>query len=310
MNNALIIIAGPTGVGKTATAIRLARELNTSIINADSRQVFREMVIGTAMPTTREQSEIKHYFLGHRSIHQDYDASRFENEVIDFLNEWFISQRQIIIVGGSGLYIDAVCRGIDDLPSVNPEIRRKIKNELETSGLAGIRERLKSVDPAYYGTVDINNPRRMMKALEVYDTTGRPLSSFLKGTMKKRNFNAIMIGLDIPRKELHERINNRVDAMMSAGLLDEVRGLYTTKRLNALNTVGYKELFGYIEGRYSLEEATANIKAHTRQYARRQLTWFRRYSIIRWFHPDDITSILEFIHHHPDGVGVPRRGVL
>jgi len=291
----LIIITGPTAVGKTSVAIRLARKFNTSIINADSRQVYREMRIGTSMPSEKEQSEITHYFLGHRSVTEEYDASRYEIDVIHLLNDWFLHKRQIIMAGGSGLYIDAVCRGIDDLPSVDPEIRKRIRKEYEESGIEQIRKLLKEKDPEYFAIVDANNPHRMLKALEVYDITGRPYSSFLTGQTKQRNFKTLMIGLDLPRQELHKRINSRVDGMMADGLLNEVKSLLPFRNRNALNTVGYKELFAFLDGHYTFEEAVDKIKAHTRQYARRQLTWFRRYSNIRWFHPSDMDGILDYI---------------
>ncbi|HEX2395978.1 MAG TPA: tRNA (adenosine(37)-N6)-dimethylallyltransferase MiaA [Bacteroidales bacterium] len=291
----LIIVAGPTAVGKTRVAVDLAKELGTPVINADSRQIYREMRIGTAMPSADEFSEVTHCFFGHRSISEEYDASRYENEVIYFLNDWFARNHQIVMAGGSGLYIDAVFRGIDDLPSIDPEIRRKLKSDYETSGIRVIREKLKSVDPEYYNMVDVHNPRRILKALEVYEMTGRSYSSYLTRTAKERNFRSLMIGLDMPRHELHTRINERVDKMIADGLLDEVRSLLPYRHLNALNTVGYKEMIDFIDGNCSFEEAVENIKAHTRQYARRQVTWFRRYPNIRWFHPAETVKIMEYI---------------
>lgn len=291
----LIIVTGPTAVGKTRVAADLAKKLGTPVINADSRQVYREMRIGTAMPSEIEFSEVKHYFFGHRSISEGYDASKYEYDVIGFLNNWFARNHQIVMAGGSGLYIDAVCRGIDDLPSVDPEIRRKLKIDYETFGIRTIREMLKSADPEYYGSVDLNNPRRILKALEVFEMTGRTYSSYLTRTAKERNFRSLMIGLDMPRHELHERINQRVDNMIADGLLDEVRSLLPLRHFNALNTVGYKELIEYLDGNYPLDEAIEKIKAHTRQYARRQLTWFRRYPDIQWFHPDETEKIMEYV---------------
>lgn len=291
----LIIIAGPTAVGKTGVAVRLAKDLGTSIINADSRQVYREMSIGTAKPSEKEQGGVKHYFLGHRSVNDRYDASQYENEVIEFLKGWFQHNHQMIMVGGSGLYIDAVCRGIDELPTIDPSVRKKYRKEYQTGGLEAIRTMLKETDPDYYSVVDLNNPQRIIKALEVYEMTGRPYSSLLTGQPKNRNFRIIMAGLDLPRHELHERINARVDNMMSGGLLEEVRSLLPFRHLNALNTVGYKELFQYLDGNCTLEEAVEKIKAHTRQYARRQLTWFRRYDNIYWFNPNDYDEILDYL---------------
>jgi tRNA dimethylallyltransferase len=300
-SNHLIVIVGPTAVGKTARAIQLASDLGTEIINADSRQVFREMIIGTAVPSKDEQTEVKHHFLGHHSIQETYNASSFEQEVIAFLHTWFNTHQNIIMVGGSGLYIDAVCKGIDDLPSVDKVVRKKIREEYENGGLTGIRLKLKEVDPDYYEKVDLDNPLRIMKALEIKEMSGKPYSSYLTGRPKLRNFNIVKIGLDLPRKNLHERINERVDRMMAVGLLEEVSALYPCRHLNALNTVGYKELFDYIDGKCSLDAAVEKMKAHTRQYARRQLTWFHKDKDTRWHHPDELL--------HPVGVGVPRWGI-
>jgi len=294
--NYLIIIAGPTAIGKTAMAVKIAKDLQTEVLNADSRQVFREMRIGTAVPEMNERG-VLHHFLGHRSIYQGYDASKFEQEVIAFLDQWYTHSNTMVMVGGSGLYIEAVCSGIDDLPSVDPEIRKKIHEEYHVVGLEGIRAKLKQADPDYYQKVDLNNPHRIMKALEITEMTGRPYSTLLTGQSKKRNFVSVKIGLDMPRKELHGRINHRVDEMMKKGLLQEAMELYSNKHLNALNTVGYKELFEYLEHQCTLDEAIEKIKSHTRQYARRQLTWFRRDKEITWFHPDDTDKILEFLHH-------------
>jgi tRNA dimethylallyltransferase len=300
----LIVISGPTAVGKTALAISIAKQLHTEIINADSRQVYHEMVIGTAIPSAGEMAEVKHHFIGHRSIHEGYDASRFEQDVIAFLNNWYENHNIIIMAGGSGMYIDAVCRGIDDLPSVDAKVRRRVHGEYAASGLEWIQRKLKQVDPEYYAKVDLNNPQRIMKALEISEIAGRPYSSLLTGQTKIRNFTVVKIGLDIPRQALHERINRRVEQMMESGLLEEVTGLYVNRHLNALNTVGYKELFDYMEGKNTLGGPVEKIQGHTRQYARRQLTWFRRDSQIHWFHPDQTTAIMDFICHpnHADGV--------
>ncbi len=305
----MVIITGPTAIGKTDLAIDVARLLNTEIINADSRQVYQEMVIGTAVPTEVQQQQAKHHFINHKSIHESYNASIFETEVLDFLSRFFSSHDQVVMTGGSGMYIDAVCRGIDDIPTVDPEIRNRIRLEYETTGLEGIRLKLKHLDPEYYRQVDLKNPVRIMKAIEIAEMTGRPYTAFLTGTAKARAFSTLKIGLDLPRQELHGRINRRVDLMMKQGLLEEVRSLYPYKHLNPLNTVGYKELFGYLDGKHSLDEAVEMIKGHTRQYARRQLTWFHRDKEMKWFRPDEKELIFDFLVH-PDGVGVPRRGVL
>jgi tRNA dimethylallyltransferase len=291
----LIVIAGPTAVGKTDLAIQLARHFNTEIINADSRQIYREMVIGTAVPSPEQLAEVKHYFIGHKSIHEYYNASLFELEAIDLLDHLFARFNAVIMVGGSGMYIDAVCRGIDDIPTVDPQIRDRLNREFLSAGLAGIQARLRDIDPVYYQKVDQNNPKRILKALEISEMTGRPYSSFLTGLAKPRNFSILKVGLDIPRPELHQRINTRVDSMISHGLLHEVESLQNFRQLNALNTMGYKELFNYLDGNCSIEEAIGLIKGRTRQYARRQLTWFRKDKDLRWFRPDEKDLILAYL---------------
>jgi tRNA dimethylallyltransferase len=295
--NQLIIIAGPTAVGKTPVAIAVAKALNTEIINADSRQVFREMPIGTAAPTPEEQATVKHHFTAHRSMHAPYNASMFEQDVIGLLDNWYINHDKMVMTGGSGLYIDAVCRGIDDLPTVDPVIRQRVHDEYNRLGIEGIKERLKKTDSEYYKKADLNNPQRIMKALEIYDMTGKTYSSFLTSKARERNFTIIKIALDLPRQILHDRINRRVDQMIEKGLLDEVQKLYPHRHLNALNTVGYKELFEFFDGRCTLPEAITKIKDHTRQYARRQLTWFHRDASYHWFSPDSITEILSFLDY-------------
>ncbi len=286
---------GPTGIGKTGLAIDLAKKLNTEIINADSRQVYREMVIGTAMPDQYQLSRVKHHLIGHKSVSEYYNASMFESEVLELLESLYTEKQSVIMTGGSGLYIDAVCRGIDQLPSVDPVIRQQLKDYYRLNGLEAIRRMLRDVDPEYYAKADVNNPKRILKALEVYRMTGRPYSSFLSGRDKQRSFHILKIGLDMDRNILYERINKRVDEMMAGGLEEEVRSLYAFKDFNALNTVGYKELFEYLDHQISVVEATDLIKRHTRQYARRQLTWFRRDKGIKWFTPDNITEIFNYI---------------
>lgn len=292
----LIIIAGPTAVGKTDTAIRLAKYYGTEIINADSRQVYREMKTGTAVPSATQLAQVRHHLVGHRSIHEKYNASLFELEAIEILNSLFAHQQVVILAGGSGMYIEAVCHGIDDIPSIDPGIRERLQHEFLENGLAGIQERLLSADPEYYKKADLNNPKRILKALEISEMTGRPYSTFLTGRAKARNFIPLRIGLDIPRTELHENINRRVDSMIVQGLAEEARGLFPYRDLNALNTVGYKELFDYFENRCSLEEAIGKIKDHTRQYARRQLTWFRKQKDTKWFLPREDELMLNFVN--------------
>ncbi len=296
----LIIVAGPTAVGKSEVAVQLAAEFSTGVINSDSRQVYREMVIGTAMPGDDLRSKVPHFLFGHRSIHDEYNASLFEYESVSFLEDWFQKHHCMIMTGGSGLYVDAVYNGIDDLPSVDPEIRSKLQEEYRNKGHDFILDRLRIIDPVYFETVDRQNARRILKALEIYEMTGRSYSSFLKKEPKKRMFRIKMIGLDRPRVELHNRINQRTDEMIASGLVDEAMSLMNYRHLNALNTVGYKELFGYFDGKYSLSDAVDMIKAHTRQYARRQLTWFRRYPDIQWFHPDNLELILNFCQQTTD----------
>jgi tRNA dimethylallyltransferase len=292
----LIIIAGPTAVGKTDMAIRLAKFFDTEIINADSRQVYQEMKTGTAVPSAMQQAQVRHHLVGHRSIHQPYNASLFELEAIEILDSLFVHHNVVIMAGGSGMYIKAVCHGIDNIPSVDPEIRERLQREYLENGLYGIQSRLLSADPEYYRKADLNNPKRILKALEISEMTGRPYSSFLTGHAKERNFHPLLIGLDIPREELHANINRRVDSMISEGVVDEARKLYPYRELNALNTVGYKELFDYFENKCSMDEAVQKIKDHTRQYARRQLTWFRKQKDTKWFSSKEDEQILNFVH--------------
>jgi tRNA dimethylallyltransferase len=291
----LIVVAGPTAVGKTDLAIRLAESFSTEIISADSRQIYRETVIGTAVPNSAQLDRVKHHFIGHKSIHDYYNASHFEMEAINIMDKLMVNHDVVVMAGGSGMYIDAVCHGIDNIPTVNPVIRDRLRKEYKSVGLEGIQTRLLEVDPVYYEKVDLQNPNRILKALEVSAMTGLPYSSFLTGKGKRREFFPLKIGLDMPRKELHDRINTRVEKMMALGLLQETMALHKFRELNALNTVGYKELFDYLEGKHSLEEAVELIKGHTRQYARRQLTWFRKYEDIQWFHPDDLENLIKYI---------------
>jgi len=291
----LIIVAGPTAVGKTPVAIQLAKQLGTEIINADSRQVYHEMRIGTAMPTLVQQAEVKHHLIGHRSIHERYNASLYEQEAIELIRKLFRHYKIIVMAGGSGMYINAVCHGIDDIPAVDPAIRARLNREFQAEGLQTIQTRLLRSDPEYYKRADLNNPKRLLKALEIIEMTGKPYSSFLTGKAKHREFDIIRLGLDLPRDVLHHRINRRVDSMMAEGLLGEVRELCPYRQLNALNTVGYKELFEYMDNTCSLDEAVERIKGHTRQFARRQLTWFRKDRQTNWFTPDDISGILNLV---------------
>jgi len=291
----LIVIAGPTGIGKTALSIDIAQKLNTEIISADSRQIYKELHIGTAVPTSDELKKVPHYFIQNISIHESYNASKYENEVNLLLENLFKKFDKVILCGGSGMYIDAVCKGIDLLPSIDPETRNRIQLQFETEGIESLLEDLLKLDPASFDKIDLSNPKRIQKALEVSIITGKPYSSFLTSPEKIRNYTIKKIALDMNRDMLYERINARVDAMVEEGLVEESRSLYPYKKINALNTVGYKELFEYFEGKISLEEAIISIKSNTRYYARKQLTWFRKDQKTKWFHPSESEEIMNYI---------------
>ena len=291
----LIVLTGPTAVGKTAVSLDIAQHFGLPVINADSRQIFKELKIGTARPTEEEMQEVKHYFVGTLGIEDYYSASLYEQQVLELLGKEFQSHDYALLSGGSMMYIDAVCDGIDDIPTIDDDTRALMKQRLKDEGLEALVEELKRLDPEYYEIVDRQNPRRVVHALEICVMTGQTYTSFRKRSKKERPFRIIKIGLDRPREELYNRINARVDQMMNDGLLDEVKALYPKKELNALNTVGYKELFDYLDGRWPLEEAVERIKGNTRRYARKQLTWYKKDEQIRWFHPDDKQSIMNYI---------------
>jgi len=283
----LIVIAGPTASGKTAFAINVAKALNTVILSADSRQFYKEVSIGTAAPTEEELSQAKHYFVHHISIEDKYDVADYERDAIQLLNELFKTHDAVVMTGGSGLFIDAVCNGIDTMPDVEPEIREKIEKILAESGLKVLQDEVQRLDPEYFATVDQQNPRRLQRALEVCYQTGKPFSSFRSGETVKRDFTIKKYALLWDRQELIERIDKRVDMMMEQGLLKEAKSLYPKRHLNALNTVGYKELFAYFDGDCTLNEAVEQIKIHTRQYAKRQMTWLRKDNSYQWIMPED-----------------------
>lgn len=291
----LIVITGPTAVGKTALCLSLAQQFGIPIINADSRQVFRELTIGTAAPTAAQQALVKHYFVGTLSLTDYYSASMYEQDVMTLLEQLFANSDYALLSGGSMMYIDAVCNGIDDIPTVTDEIRSNMKQRLATEGLEALAEELRQLDPEHYAIVDRNNPRRVVHALEICHMTGKTYTSFRKSERKARPFNIVKIGLNREREELYQRINLRVDNMMSEGLLNEAQSLYKYKDLNALNTVGYKELFAYLDGVWTLNEAVERIKGNTRRYARKQLTWFKRDEEMKWFHPDEEEKIKKYI---------------
>ncbi len=296
MKNKLIVIAGPTAIGKTAKAIQLAQSLDSEIISADSRQFYKELKIGVAAPSIDELEAVKHHFVGHLSITDYYNVSRYEHDVLRLLETYFKEHQYAILVGGSGLYIDAVCKGIDDLPDPDKDIRQRLKNTYAKNGLEPLKEQLQELDPLYYQIVDLNNPNRILRALEVCLATGRTYTSLRNNETKAREFEIIKIGLDRPREELFDNIEQRVDRMIQVGLVDEVRSLQDYKNLNALNTVSYKEIFNFLDGTWSFDKAIEKIKTHSRRYAKRQLTWFRKDQDISWFHPDEIDKIHAYIN--------------
>jgi tRNA dimethylallyltransferase len=308
-NHTLLVIAGPTAIGKTSLSITLAKHYSCPIISADSRQFFKELSIGTAKPSQEEMQGVPHYFINSHSIADNYNVGKFEKEVLELLNELFKHHELVIMVGGSGLYIDAVCNGFDELPEANTAIRDKLNVLAETEGINGLQELLKKLDPVYYDQVDKQNPQRLSRALEVCLISGKPYSEFRKETAKKRDFNILKIGLTAPREVLYQRINDRVDQMMKEGLLAEVKRVETYKHLNALQTVGYKELFDYLTAVNAsidqpelhpslLAKAIELIKQNTRRFAKRQLTWFRRDEQIKWFEPTEMSSILTYIEEN------------
>ncbi len=296
MKNTLIVILGPTAIGKTGFAIEIAQYVQAEIISCDSRQFYKELKIGVAAPTTEEMNAVKHHFVGQLSILDYYNVSKFENEVIAFLGDYFKAHQYAVMTGGSGLYIDAVCKGIDELPDAGERLRNELKDRLEKEGLPSLIGQLKELDPEYHKIVDLNNPNRITRALEVCLATGKPYSQLRNNNPVKRDFEIIKIGLNRPREELFENIGLRVDKMVEEGLLDEVKGLNEFRHLNALNTVGYKETFQYLEGNYTLTQAIEKIKTNTRRYAKRQLTWFKRDKDIHWFHPDDLGEVVNLLH--------------
>lgn len=294
----LVVITGPTAVGKTALCLDIAQHLGVPVINADSRQIYRELQIGTAAPTEEQLRRVRHYFVGTQSIADYYSASLYEQQVMQLLPQLFAQSDYALLSGGSMMYIDAVCNGIDDMPTVDNETRRIMKQRLADEGLPALCEELRRMDPQHYAIVDRNNPRRVVHALEICHMTGRTYTSFRTNSVKQRPFRIVRIALQRDRKQLYDRINQRVDQMMAQGLLDEARRLMPYRQQNALNTVGYKEIFDYIDGRWSLNEAVERIKGNTRRYARKQLTWFKRDSQTHWFAPEEKEEIINYIHHY------------
>jgi len=295
MNKTLVVLAGPTASGKTATGIELASHYRSEIISADSRQVFRETSVGTAVPTADELSKVPHHFIRFRSLSEDYNASMYEQDVLEKLGELFSRHEIIFMVGGSGLYINAVCNGIDDLPTVDPDIRDRLAHQFSIHGIAYIREQLKELDPVTYNRVDLNNHLRILKALEVTIQSGRPYSSFLTHRKRTRDFKIVRLALDMEREKLYSRINERVDRMIENGLVEEVKSLRQYRDRTAMKTVGYREIFRYLDGEIGLEEAIDLIKRNTRKYARKQLTWFRKDGLFPWFHPNQLEEMIGHI---------------
>ncbi len=297
MKKTLIVILGPTGIGKTDLSIEIAQFFNTVIVSSDSRQVYKELQIGTAPPSLDNLAKIKHYMIGNKSIFDYFSAGIYESEVLKLLNNIFKENDTALLVGGSGMYIDAVCKGIDIFPDIEPEIRKKVKEQYKNEGIESLRFDLKRLDNKHYNIVDLNNPNRVMKAIEVCIQTGKTYTSFLKKDKKKREFKILKIGLERERSELYERINKRVNLMLNEGLIDEAKKFYPNKDLNSLNTVGYKELFAHFDGEYDLDEAVRLIKRNSRRYAKRQITWFKRDNEIRWFNTENKKDIFAFLEN-------------
>lgn len=291
----LVVLVGPTAVGKTDLSISIAKTLEAPIVSSDSRQIYREMNIGTAVPDKQQLAAVPHYFIESRSIFEPYTAGMYEVDAINTIDQLFEKHHFVVLTGGSGLYIDAVCLGIDAIPATNPETREMLKLRLKNEGLTSLSDWLKRLDEESYNTVDINNPQRVIRALEVCIISGIPYSSLRKNFEKTRNFKIIKVGLQRDREELYARINLRVDLMIEQGLLDEAKKLYPNRHLNALQTVGYRELFDYFDGKITLEEAVELIKRNSRRYAKRQITWFNRYDDIAWFSPDNFDGIVAHV---------------
>lgn len=300
----LFVILGPTGVGKTELCLAIAKHLKTPIINADSRQIFAELPIGTCAPTPKQQSIVKHYFVGNHQLHDYYSAAKYEQDALTLISRLFngeedgIEHDTALLSGGSMMYIDAVCKGIDKIPTVDNNTRELMKQRLASEGLEALVEELKQLDSEHWSIVDRNNPRRVVHALEICHMTGKTYTSFRTNSIKQRPFNIVKIGLNRPRDILYDRINQRVLTMMEQGLENEARKVYPLRHLNSLNTVGYKELFAYFDGLIPQEEAIRQIQSNTRQYMRKQLTWYKKDENVTWFEPDNIEDILKYIDNN------------
>lgn len=297
----LIVIVGPTGAGKTDLSIRVAQHFAAPILSTDSRQIYRGLLIGTAQPSAEQLRAVEHHFIASHDVTQEFSCGAFETAALALLDELFRTHERVVAVGGSGLYVRALCEGMDDLPQVDTALRARLNDELVREGLDALVERLRQLDPAYYEVVDRQNPARVLRAVEVCMQSGRPFSEQRTGTRRQRPFNVVKIGVTLPREELYERIDRRVDAMIDAGLEEEARRMLPFRNLNALQTVGYRELFEYFDGAISREEAIERIKRNTRRYAKRQLTWFRRDPEIRWFSPFETEAVLAWIEQQNAG---------
>ncbi|HEY0897007.1 MAG TPA: tRNA (adenosine(37)-N6)-dimethylallyltransferase MiaA [Sphingobacteriaceae bacterium] len=295
-NKHLIVIVGPTAIGKTALAIELARNYQTEILSADSRQFYREMNIGTAKPSPEELAQATHHFINSHSITEEFTVGDFEQQAVQLLDRLFADRQTVVLAGGSGLFVNAVIKGFDDLPKAPAEVRQELNTLLQEKGISVLQDKLKELDPDYYTEVDLRNPQRIIRALEVSIFTGAPFSSYRTRQTARRPFNIIQIGLNLPREILYGQINSRVDRMIGQGLVEEVRSLAAYRNLNPLNTVGYSEIFDYLDGRYSLEDAVSAIKQNTRRFAKRQLTWFRKDPGTEWFTPDQLPDIINYIN--------------
>ena len=293
--NALFVILGPTGVGKTDLSIEVARMLGTSVISCDSRQIYRELSIGVASPSPEQLAAVKHYFIATRSVDEHYSAGQYELDALPIIESEIAANGCAVMVGGSMLYIDAVCRGIDDIPTIDEELRRSVRRIYDEQGIEEVRRRLRLLDPQHYAEVDLRNVKRMLHALEVCYQTGQPFSKLRTGGVKRRSFDIVKIGLDCPREVLYDNIDRRVLKMIRQGLEQEVRSVSDKRHLNALNTVGYKEMFAYLDGEYDLDRAIELIQRNTRHYAKKQLSWFKRYGDVQWFSPYDRQRILDML---------------
>ena len=293
--NTLLIVSGPTAVGKTKLCINLAKKFNTSIVSADSRQFYREMNVGTAKPSAKDLQEVAHYFINTLSVHDDYDVRKFEKDALQLMDQLFSHQNPLILTGGSGLYIDAVTDGLDDIPQVDKDIRKNLIDIYESDGISALRDILKAMDPLYHSQVDLQNPQRLIRALEVCIGTGTPFSRFRIKKKANRPFEVIKIALERERQELYSRIDLRMDQMIASGLFEEASYLLPYRNLNALQTVGYKEIFDYLEGSYDREEAIRLLKRNSRRYAKRQMTWLKKDASYVWFHPSELDAITQYI---------------